>query len=221
MGANTSWRTGLVLFLLSRAAVGQSLPNTTVSIVVYDDARVGAKTLDRAERLAGKILLKAGIPSSWDAGPVDELRNLGTDFSAFPRTACQTEVVSTVLRMQILAHAPAGLAPHALGFSLPCARRGVQVVIYADRVARVSETEAPTFGRVLAFVMAHELGHVLLHSSDHEATGLMKDVWSKSDWQRAAVSIISFSPADMEQFAALQQRVTDRDLPQSASLHVR
>jgi len=32
--------------------------------------------------------------------------------------------------------------------------------------------------------VAHELGHVLLHSAEHEDSGLMKAVWSKSDWQR-------------------------------------
>jgi hypothetical protein len=218
MDANKSWKTGLFLCLLSTAAVGQGRPDAKLLIVVYDKAHVGSKTMERSERLAGTIVLKAGIQSSWDAGPVEDLGNLGMDFTAYPGRECQAEPISGILRLQILSHAPGGLAAQALGFSLPCARRGVQVTIYADRVADVSETGGPTFGRVLAYAMAHELGHVLLHSDRHEDTGLMKDIWSKSDWQRAAVSVISFSPSEARQIARFLQKTKSSQLAQLASL---
>jgi hypothetical protein len=38
------------------------------------------------------------------------------------------------------------------------------------------------------------LGHVLTHSTGHANSGLMKGVWSKTDWQRAAADLILFSP---------------------------
>lgn len=40
----------------------------------------------------------------------------------------------------------------------------------------MSERTAPTFSRVLGYALAHELGHVLLHSAGHENSGLMKGV---------------------------------------------
>jgi hypothetical protein len=218
MDANKSWTTGLFLCLLLTAAAGQGLPDTKLLIVVYDAAHVGSKTLERSERLAGTILLKAGIQSSWNAGAVEDLGNLGMDFSAYPGRECQAKPISGILRLQILPHAPAGLAAQALGFSLPCARRGVQVTIYADRVAEVSETGGPTFGRVLAYAMAHELGHVLLHSDRHEDAGLMKGIWSKSDWQRAAVSVISFSPSEARQITRSLPKDKGPQLTELASL---
>lgn len=219
MGANNSWRTGFLLSLLSTAAMGQVRPNIELSIVVYDAAQVGTHTLERAERLAGTVLLTAAIQSTWINGPVEDIRNLGTDFTAYTAKDCQADPVSTVLRVQILRRGPVGLPPHALAFSLPCARFGVHVTIFADRVASVSETGGPTFGRVLGYAIAHELGHVLLQSETHAAAGLMKGIWSKSDWQRAAVSIISFTPADARQITTLQKRTPDENATQSASLN--
>ncbi len=205
-------RTGLILYLLWTAAAGQGRPDRKLSIMVYDAAQVGAKTLEHSESLAGTILLKAGIQSRWDAGPVEDLGNLGLDFTAYLGSECHAGPIAGIVRLQILSHSPASWAAQALGFSLPCARHGLQVTIYADRVAGVSESGRPTFGRVLAYVMAHELGHLLLHSGRHEDTGLMKGIWSKSDWQRAATSIISFSPSEARQIARFLQETKSSQL---------
>jgi hypothetical protein len=56
---------------------------------------------------------------------------------------------------------------------------------------------------------------VLLQSEAHATAGLMKGIWSKSDWQRAAVSIIAFSPADALAIATLQKRTPDYNATQS------
>src|SRR3954454_2688804 len=102
MDVSKAWRAGLGLCLLSTAAVGQGLPDTKLSIMVYDAAKVGSKTLERSERLAGTILLKAGIQSRWDAGPVEDLRDLGVDFTAYLGRECQAGPISGILRLQIL-----------------------------------------------------------------------------------------------------------------------
>ena len=201
MGAKARWRTIFLSSLLSTAIVGQEPPHLKLSMKVYDAAHVGSKTVERAEHLAGKILSTASVQSSWVAGPVEELGSLGMDFTAYAPKDCCAEPVSAIVRLQILPRAPVDIPPGALGLSLPCARSGVQVTIFADRVASVSETAGPTFGRVLGYVMAHEMGHVLLQSDAHAAAGLMKGTWSKSDWQRAAASIISFSPAEAQRIA--------------------
>lgn len=221
MDANKSRRMGLELCLLLTATASQSLADTRLSIIVYDAAHIGPKTLVRAERLAGAILGTVGILPNWNAGPLGDLASLGTDFTAYGRKECNSEQSPAILRVQILQHAPVGLAAQALGFSLPCARRGIQVTIYADRVSSESETGGPTFGRVLGYAIAHELGHVLLHSDAHTPAGLMKGTWSKADWQRAAVSVISFSPVEARQITTLYKRTADKNVTQLASLNAR
>lgn len=203
MGAYKCRIIGLLLSnLLATSAIAE-MSSVRVSIVIYDGAHVGLKTVGQAERVAATILRTAAIQSRWESGEAQEVGNLGMDFTAYGRQQCEADPVSTILRVQILPHVPMGLPPNALGFALPCARSGVQVTIYAERVERVSQNGGPTFARVLGYAIAHELGHVLLHSDAHEPEGLMKARWSKSDWQRAAVSVISFSAEDARQIAAL------------------
>jgi hypothetical protein len=218
MGAIGPWKSGFFFYLLSSTVVGQGLPDKKLSIVVYDAGAVGPKTLDRTERLAAAIFSASGLQSSWRAASKADSEILRTDFTARPTSECLTVPIPAILRVKIFRRAPAGLPARALGFSLPCAREGVQVAIYADRVANLSETGGPTFCRVLAYAIAHELGHVLLHSVRHENTGLMKGVWSKSDWQRAAVSIVSFSPGEMHQITEFLAKASNSQPAQVASL---
>jgi len=208
MSSNKTYRTWVFLGLLSKAALAQQLPQS-VTIVVYDSAHVRAKTLDRTEHIAASILQTAGLQLRWGTGVLQDLVDLGTDFTAYSPGECENGPMSAILRVQILSRAPSGFAPQAVGYSLPCAKHGIQVTIFADRAAAVCERGAPTFGRVLGYAIAHELGHVLLHSNAHEPAGLMKATWSERDWQRAAVSIIPFSPTDVQRISALLQRVSD------------
>jgi hypothetical protein len=102
MGAKQSWKVGLLLAgVFSTAAVGQESVLMELSIVIYDAAHVGPKTLNQAERLAGTILLTATIRSRWEAGEAQELANEGLDFTAYAAKDCQPDTAS-VVRAQIL-----------------------------------------------------------------------------------------------------------------------
>src|SRR4051794_28093012 len=106
MGAKTSWRTSFLLSLLSTAIVGQEPPRVKLSIVVYDAAQVGSKTAEQAEDLAGKILSTASIQSSWVAGPLGELGNVGMDFTGYAAKACRADLGPAIVRLRILPQAP-------------------------------------------------------------------------------------------------------------------
>jgi hypothetical protein len=192
--AITVWKKSGLLFAFGALCSASETLRVKIPIVVYDGAELVPKTLSSAENLAGTILLTSGLEAEWSAGPIADLKRLVIDFT--PRTGgeCASVPSPRLLRVQLLRQAPASLSPQVLGFSLPRAMNGIQVSIYADRVAEVSQRMAPTFGQVLGYALAHELGHVLLHSLRHENSGLMKGVWSKGDWQRAAATIIPFSP---------------------------
>jgi hypothetical protein len=211
MGTIRAWRLGVPLALWTLSGAAQTLP-LRIQIMVYDRAGVAPKALSQAEGLTGKILVAAGVDTEWSAGAISDLQRLGTDFTARTPVDCASGSGTDLVRVAVFGHAPAGLPVQALGFSLPCAMTGIQVVIYADRVAKVSETNAPTFSRVLGYAMAHELGHVLLRSAGHGDFGLMRGVWSKSDWQRAAVSIIPFSPAQAGQITGMAQKARNTEM---------
>jgi hypothetical protein len=94
---------------------------------------------------------------------------LGRSGSNFFQLACNLGAAG-----EILPHAPRGFSPQALGYALPCAKSGMQVTIYADRVETVSWTTLAGFYRVLGHALAHEVGHVLLRSCAHDDSGLMR-----------------------------------------------
>ena len=173
------------------AAPDRQTPGVTVSI--FNVAHVPPRTLAHAEQVASGIFQAAGIDTEWTAALVANPVDLLTDFSVAPASGCDQPLGSDTVRVQILTAAPPGFSIQALGYSLPCAGRGIQVTIYEDRIEAVSEHTLAAFYRVLGHALAHEIGHVLLQSSAHEKTGIMKSVWSKADWQRAAVTIVPFS----------------------------
>jgi hypothetical protein len=220
MGAIRTWKSGALLIIWALAGAGQTL-SIKIQIVVYDSGKIGLKTLSAAESVTGEILSAAGLDSKWTAGPISDLERLGMDFTAWTPAECANASSPDFLRVQVVAHAPVGFQAQALGFSLPCATTGIQATLYADRVAKVSGPMAPTFSRVLGYAMAHELGHVLLHSGRHDHIGLMKGAWSRSDWQRAAVSIIPFSPIQASQIMGAIQKTKSTEMARLSSIYKR
>ena len=89
--------------------------------------------------------------------------------------------------MRLLPHAPAGLATGTLGYSLPCAGFGIASTIFIDQCEGVTYQPATSFHKVLAYAIAHELGHVLLPSGEHSRASLMRARWDKAAWLRATV----------------------------------
>ena len=181
----------LMAFLVGLASWPASGADVTVS--VYDFARVGPKTLRQAEQLAADVFVSAGIVARLTTAISADRRVLGSDFSAPSVGGCTQLPLPAIIRAQILPHAPPGFAPHALGYSLPCAQQGAQITVYADRMEAVSHAGYAAFYGVLGHSLAHELGHVLLRSNAHDPSGLMKDVWTQTDWQRASVFVVRFS----------------------------
>lgn len=186
--------------------------DSQIIISIYDLAHVGSKTLIQSEQLVTAIFAAAEVDARWTTGSVLDARPVMLDFSPRDAGECRAALAS-VLLVQIMARAPSGFPPQALGFSLPCAERGVQVTVYEDRVELVSRTTLASFPRVLAYALVHELGHILLRSSLHTQSGLMKGIWTKSDWQRAAVTIIPFSPDQARFIAARLAAGQNRDSP--------
>jgi hypothetical protein len=164
-----------------------------LTVSVYDFAHIGSKTLNDAERVAAEAFVSAGIVARLTTANSLDKKVLGSDFSATPGGGCVESELPPTIRAQILPHAPPRFSPGALGYSLPCARQGAQITLFADRMEAVSHTANASFYRVLGHSLAHELGHVLRRSSGHDPSGLMKDVWNQQDWRRAAISVVSFS----------------------------
>ncbi len=184
----------LTTILVSKMVTPATSIDALLMISMYDRAHIGSKTLTRAELLASEIFARAGVEAHWTTPSTFDGDALLQDFSAGTGEDCAQPLASKTVSAEILPHAPNGFSLQALGYALPCAGRGMQVTIYADRIETVSGASLACFYRVLGHAIAHEVGHVLLRSCAHDSGGLMKGVWAKGDWQRAAVAIIPFTP---------------------------
>jgi hypothetical protein len=169
-----------------------------VQIRVFNLARVPKRDLSRAEGEVSRIFAEVDMEVHWSEGALDDGASLITDQSANNTSpaGCRVARHARELRLQLLPHTPPGFATGTLGFSLPCAAFGIDSTIFVDKCEGVTYQTLASFSKVLAYTMAHELGHVLLRSSEHSPTGLMRARWDKTAWQHAALESI---PIDREQ----------------------
>ena len=69
--------------------------------------------------------------------------------------------------------------------------------VYVDRVASVARGAGIDARRVLGLAIAHEIGHVLLDSNSHAASGLMRADWSRIELRRTDRAAWAFLEAEV------------------------
>lgn len=178
-------------FLPSLLQAQDERPIRTVEVRVSVVAKIPRGDLTRAETEVSRIFAGAGVKVTWPGGDVAGDSSMVTDFSPVNSTSsgCRTSRRTGEMRVLLLPHVPRGL--NAMGFSLPCAERGADSVVYIDKVEEITSKMFVSFSKVLGHAMAHELGHVLMRSSEHSAEGLMRANWDRMMWQRATFGAIS------------------------------
>jgi hypothetical protein len=168
-------------------------PDPKLTLRVYNLAHVEPHALRGARQVTAQILERAGIRSVWTAGDVNAGESHLVDARTTADRACDDALRSSELRIRLVPAAPPGLPPMELAFALPCARYGVQVTVFIDRIEQVAARISPCYATVLGHAIAHEVGHVLLRSEQHASTGLMRAVWDRKDWDRVATAGLWFT----------------------------
>jgi hypothetical protein len=140
--------------------------------------RDGAMTLYQIEAIAGPLLQKAGVTITWRSGP--------------PPAA----PVGNWLRIDFADRTPTGLFPGALAVAHPYAGCSKGITVFVDRVramARRPDREPALF----AYVLAHEIAHVLQGVDRHSDAGVMKAHWSASDCEEIYARRLDFLEEDV------------------------
>jgi hypothetical protein len=153
--------------------------------------------LDHAMDEVSQILAVAGVEVIWPPGPSDASEANRSYQHATGSLNRQTDG-RDYLVVKILRGFPDACLPGALGFSLPEARFGSHAMIFFNRIERVSASADIDPATMLGHAMAHEIGHVLLGSTEHSPSGIMKARWGLSDYQNAAKGCIRFTPSQCE-----------------------
>jgi hypothetical protein len=157
-------------------------------ITVYDKALLRGELTETVVDELRRILRRSGIDIEWTKGVLTSAEASLMIYESHSRGHDQ-EIACRARRdvaLDIIPVAPPGHNPQALGMSQPFARMGLNVRVFYGRIRVASDREGRPEATVLAHVLAHEIGHVLLRSNAHTKHGLMTDVWDdfEYDWMR-------------------------------------
>jgi hypothetical protein len=198
----------LAFLAVSALAFAQNPPTITslrpeVSISVHNYADVPAPLLTAAEAQAREIFQQAGLETVW--------------LNCSPKLE-KVEPLARSCYFSDTTHLTLKVSPHAmnarvrnridvLGTAYPNEQGdGYFAYVFYDRIQELAQRRRLGHA-LLADVMAHEIGHLLLGSTSHSASGIMCAHWNYEELRKVAEGAMSFLP--------IQSRIMQ------ARLHVR
>ena len=177
-----------------------------LALSVFNDASIPARVLAEAESRAGRILSQAGIQVEWlncepGGSPVPDQFAKPSPCSsiAYPAHLSLRVVLSgQAIRDDIFGEAYANSEG-----------QGAYINLY---YAHVVKSNAHTFlgeGELLGYIMAHEVGHLLLGTGSHGNEGIMQGHWEEVQLSDAGKGKLWFTPlqaASMRECLAMGAR---------------
>ena len=160
--------------LVAPAAQSASPARIDVTARLYNTAQVPSATTHAALVIATRTLVASGVDVIWRS------------CDAADSCALVPAPGELIVRLVPSRDETQGVAPFVLGEAAidTGAGAGVLATIYADRVERMAGLSQTDAVLLLGRTMAHELGHLLMATNAHSASGLMRARWTPSDLRR-------------------------------------
>jgi hypothetical protein len=150
-------------------------PSQTVYVHFLFSGRDMLPICARAEHVACRMFAKVGVRINFHLGQ--------------PEVNDRQQPIIILLTSDT----PSAFKPHALAYTY----EGVHIRVFYDRVSDLTSPNRTATIMLLAHVMVHEITHVL-GVNNHEADGIMKACWTKTDIrQMANMSPLPFTPVDI------------------------
>jgi hypothetical protein len=201
------WCLALVMMLTGLAGTAQGKAadfperSLTLTIDVYNYAKVDAKTMKDAEKVATRIVRETGVETRWvdisDSGQADLVEERSFD---------PTHITLDVLPRAMGDHLQ--LSNDVMGLAPGVGPDRQIVYVFYNRIDRVNGTQlqlearldgiyvrtSQTFGHAIA----HEVGHLLLNTEGHSKTGIMRATWQLDDLRDVALGRLFFTSQQAE-----------------------
>ncbi len=175
-----------------------------LTVRVYDYAGVPAKVMTAAENEARRLLRRAGIETEWSGCPKNP-----NERDRYPN--CREPLGEGDVFLHVMAQPVEGYHVTSSGFgsTLQPGRGGSAEHVYAF-YGRVKETagkvEQLPPATLLGYVIAHEIGHLLLGPDNHSSRGIMRAHWGREDLEQMQSGKLAF----LEEQAATMQAALQR-----------
>jgi hypothetical protein len=168
------------ILLASPGAHADTLPGAfgRLAVRVYDFGGVDGARLAEALLDARAIFSDAGLASEWH----DCTRGAKSSSRVCREPRNAGDLIVRLVRRQ---HGGDGL-PAALGVSVvePSPRGGVLATVFLDLIESVANRTGADAHLLIGRAIAHEVGHLVLGTRAHSATGLMREIWTDRELGR-------------------------------------
>jgi len=159
--------------------------NRTVAVYLASDARVPRDSVRNATVWSTRIFAGIGVRVEF----------------RFSRPVRRGDRLSLELEASIEIEAPEERSFTEVASSHPFRPDG-RIRLYYSRIQRLYQlqhTESQQFRDiVLAYVLTHEIAHVLQASDHHSTVGVMKKSWSRADFREIQTGNLQFEPRDID-----------------------
>ena len=184
----------------SPSALSAAASWTTITVRVYQTVGLPSTLERRALTEAETVLRAARVDVRW--------RNC-TGLSRQP-TTCDAPPAPSELSLRVLREGTTRQhTSRRLGDAIVVhgPDTGTLATVYFNHVARVAEAAQTDVAVLVGRVAAHELGHLLMHSSTHAPHGLMRANWTLREVQQNRAVDWTFTAWDV---AAMRQPAPER-----------
>ena len=179
--------TTLIMTLFAEAPGRIAASDLKLTLVIYDHAHVGPETLTNAENTVSEIFGHANVQLIWRDGFAYAAERQKAEIAA------PEDPATLVVKLQ-----PASEAAR-YGVRSGCEGIGFESgAIVFVRSLDPRSTAAPTATH-LGYVIAHELGHILLGPDAHSIVGIMRGTLLQQDWEKAAQGTLGFTRSQQKQ----------------------
>jgi len=169
-----------------------------LTILIYDYSGWSKDGLNEVETVTTLLLSRAEIGTRW-------LHCVGPLADSPRPSLCDGDLTPETVLIRII---PAHLGqPSKLGDPLGAAVINVGYAsVFASEVGRHADQFGLTPGTLMGYAVAHEIGHLLL-GEKHAASGLMRAVWGKKEYNDMAQRWLGFSLTERQ---AMRDALTQR-----------
>jgi hypothetical protein len=178
----------IVLILTVVGAVPRSTAGSTLglTLVIYDHAHIGPEKLAAVENTVTEIFAHANVQLIWREGFAYAAERYGA------LNPPPDDPAILVIKLQPESQAVRyGVRSVCGGIGFPSGA----IVFVRSFDTRSTTSEATRLG----YVMAHELGHMLLGPNSHAIAGIMRGTLLSEDWEKAAQGTLGFTHSQNQQ----------------------
>jgi hypothetical protein len=168
----------VVVMVVKAAHAAEPGHPLTIDLEMRNDAQVPAHVLEKSRDEVARIFADAGLAVRWT--------------ETAPR-------VTVHIVAQILGYARA--ASPVMGVALRKAS-GSTAQVFFKQVQQFAHAYRIDLSTMLAYVIAHEIGHLLLPGNAHSPTGVMQAGWDKALVHDAATGSLTFTEAQAARIRA-------------------